>query len=164
MSVLNWHNLDLGKLKLSGARRQIKYESSKFSILAEQLVMPFGLNESDKKLTAKFQILENDLVDFFKKVDVWASKKVLGMTYVPLLKEWNGSYFFLATVSKRGGREQIAYFKEENGESEEIGSFGFTFCLQEAKSIKAFLDFRYLWTRDNHFGLSLVVTDIVCCV
>ena len=161
MSTLNWHNIDIGKINFNAHnKKRIMYQDKlQFNIMVDNLTMPFGINETKLKKNIKFKIHDTKFTSFLKSIEELASKELISnFTYSPLLKVYENNHFFLATIAKNS---KIAYF---NSSGKEITEFEFIRRIneeEEEEEIRAFLEFRYLWNKNNCFGLTLVVTDLV---
>ena len=142
MDILNWHFLNIDDIYFG---KNISYTERKpLRVLCEGVSMPFGFNVSDKKTTVKFEIgPDNPFLAFLKKIDDAASKLYPGENYVPLVKAWGGSFFFLATVveSKNGVLQLTA-----NGSLD--------------GPVDATLYFRYVWRSNNFYGITTCLTRI----
>lgn len=166
--MLNWNNLDLDKINFTSIKR-IAYGKTMniITIMVDNLNMPFGINEGTKiKTNIKFKINnDKNFVKFLTDLDEKAKSLLPNLDYKPLLKKFNKDDFFLATIVKRNKVKMIDYSIEygeegEDGEEEVSETEFLRNSLATDAKIRAFFDLKYLWTENNCYGLTLIVTDL----
>lgn len=144
MEIINYHEI---KPELIYFGKRILYLNKPLYIMTG-VKTPFGINKTKTKTNIKLKCTELEFINLIKKLETLTRSKYPSLDYVPLLKVYNSEYYFLATIQKE---LKLEYQSEEI--SEDI-------FFQLNKPMKAYLDFRYIWTLNNTVGITVIVKKL----